>query len=325
MNFPLSRQAGSIVFVDDDVNFLATIKGVMAPDWNIQTFARPSEFVDHIKAKVAVERDMDSFQRGSVERYRNNGSAAVEVFRYWSAFPERYSLPKVVVIDYYMPGLNGLEALSQLDGWSGKKILLTGVADETLVCKAFNNRVIDYYIPKQNSKLITQLSEAIQLMVNSFSDSASMGWNAWFMSMRPEQRIFLNDPGVSKALFEFVGNNHEHVAIGDPFGVMALGHSGGVKWLQLETTSTLNDAAALAANAGADAESVQAIRYGRALSNARINTALGLSTENLSTPVTISLRIPGVNETVYGAVFDLNTAGGPPPEMCYSAWHARQY
>lgn len=324
MSFPLSRHPGCIVFVDDDANFLSTIKGILAPEWNIRTFAQPAEFIDHIKAKVAVERDMDSYQRGSVDRYRNKGSAAIEVLRYWNAFPERYSLPKVVVIDYYMPGMNGLETLKQVGEWHGQKILLTGVADGDVVCTAFNSRSIDYYIPKQNSKLILKLTEAIGLMVNNYADSPASQWNAWYMSMRPEQRLFVQDPTVSKALFDFVGDSNEHVTIGDPFGVMALGHAGGVKWLQLETTSTLDEAADLAAKAGSNKDVVQAIRAGRALSDARITSALSLTGEVSSSPVTIAVRIPGVNETVYGAVFDLKSAGGPPAEMCYSAWHARQ-
>ena len=325
MTFPITRHPGTIVFVDDDANFLNTIRTVVDPEWSVRTFAMSSEFIDHITAKIAVTRDMETYQRRSLERYRSGGSAATEVLRYWNSFPERYSLPQVVVIDYYMPNMTGLEALGKCTGWNGKRILMTGVADEDLVCKAFNERQIDYYISKKNSKLISQISGAISLMKGKSFDVAPNQWNAWSASLESQHHLYLSNDSVESELDGLLGDKYEHIALGNPFGVLALGHAGGVKWIQLETSSTLESAANAAAGSGLSAQDVQRIRDGQALSDVRINQALALSEPTKTSDVKFFVRIPGTSEVVYGAEFDVATHAAPPKEMCYSAWHARQF
>lgn len=324
MTFPLERHPGAIVFVDDDENYLAVIKDIFPPEWNILTFADATDFVDHVMAKMAVSKEMDAYQRGAIERYKKGGSVAIEVVRFWNAFPERYSLPQVVIIDYHMPSLNGLDALERVKEWSGQKILLTGVADEALICQALNERRIDYYIAKQNARIIQQTVSTVKLMLNNFLGTSGLKWSAWHMSMRSEQKLILQDPDITKALFEFVGEDFEHVVIGDPFGVMALGYGGGVKWLQMETTSTLDSAADLALKLGATNEEAHDVRAGRTLTDARINSALGIKERPNVAVNCFQVRIPYINEMIYGAVFDVSVTSAPPAEMCYSAWRARQ-
>lgn len=324
MSFPLERHPGAIIFVDDDENYLAAVKTIFPSNWNIQTFADVSAFVSHMTVMMAVVKDMDAYQLGSIERCRQGGSVAIEVLRFWNAFPERYALPQVVLMDYHMPHHSGLDALKQVKDWGGPKVLLTGVADEALVCRAFNEHRIDYYIAKQNAKILALIVSTVKLMLNNYTEASSLKWNAWNMSLRPEQQLILRHPEITQALFEFVDDNCEHVVIGDPFGVMALGYGGEVKWLQLETTATLDAAADLAVKTGGPSEDAQSVRAGRSLTNARINSALGIAGTPSAAAKAFQIRIPSINEMLFGAVFDLTVAGAPLPEMCYTAWQARQ-
>lgn len=324
MSFPLERHPGSIVFVDDDETYLTVIENILPREWNIKTFPNATDFVEHMQAKIAVAKDMSSYQRGAIDRYKRSGSVAIEVLRYWNAFPERYSLPQVVVIDYHMPNLNGLEALEKVKEWNGKKALLTGVADEAIVCRAFNARIIDYYVAKQSARIMQEIVSAVKLMLNNYAATDRVKWTAWYMSMKPEQKLFMQEPNISKALFDFVDESYEHVAIGDPFGVMALGHNGGVKWLQLETSASLDAAAELAMKMGGSADDAQSVRVGRKLTDARIKSALSIAKKPAFAPCKFEIRIPSINEVLFGAAFDINAVGAPPAEMCYSAWHERQ-
>lgn len=325
MTFPLERHPGSIVFVDDDETYLSVIRSIFPATWNILTFVDACEFVDHIAAKNAAAKEMAAYQRGAIDRYKKGASLASEVVRFWNAFPERYSLPQVVIIDYHMPTLNGLEALGLLQDWGGQKILLTGVADEASVCQALNERRIHYYIAKQNARLIDQTVTTVKMMLNNYAGTAAHRWNVWQLSMRTEQELLLQNPHVTKALFDFVGEVNEHVVLGDPFGVMSLGHNGGVKWFQIETTTSLSTAASIAQNMGAEADLVDAIREGSVISDARICSALGLLKPPSTHTKPLEIYIPQINETLYGGAFELDVPTAPPPEMCYSTWLARQH
>src|SRR5262249_9946622 len=64
--------------------------------------------------------------------------------------PNRFSEISVVVIDYAMPGLNGLQICTQLrtNNSRFKILMLTGEADEKLAVEAFNTRLIDKFMRK---------------------------------------------------------------------------------------------------------------------------------------------------------------------------------
>ena len=323
--FPYARHPGSVIFVDDDQGFVDVVHSVFSSKWNMKAFQRPREFIDHMLGKVAVAKDMEAYLQGSMERYKRKSSAAVEILRFWNAFPERYSMPVLAVLDYHMPFFNGLQTLENCVGWTGQNLLLTGMADEVVVSNAFNNGLIDYYMPKQDAKLIKNLEIVINKLISDPGRDSQRNWTAWYLSMQAEQNLILAEPDVSQELFRYVGPDSEHVVIGDPFGVMTLGHAGGVKWLQLETASTLDAAADLAIKMGLSSADAQMIRIGRAITDARIKHALGIDEPPTLLPATFQLRLPRANETVYGSSFVLNAAGAPPPEMCFAAWRARQH
>ena len=324
MPFSLSRYPGTVVFVDDDENYLSAIRATFPPTPHIKTFADPNEFVAYMATQIAVAKDMEAYFQGSIDRSKKSGSVAIEVLRFWNAFPDRFAMPQVVVIDYHMPNLNGLDALEKCKEWKGSRILMTGVADEALVCKAFNYKRIDYYIAKQNTNIMRQIVVTTTALLKEQNLTSWAQWNPWYISMSPEQKLFLREPQVAAELSTLLGGEFEHVVIGSPFGVMALGHAGGVKWIQLETTSSLDEAADLAAKNGSSNEDVQSVRAGRALTDARINAALAIAGQPLAVPCSFQVRIPRINEMLYGALFDVSAAGAPPAEFCYTAWNARQ-
>lgn len=88
--------------------------------------------------------------------------------------PRRFSEISVVVIDYLMPGINGLDFCRSIGNTNIKKILLTGQADEKLAIEAFHEGLIDRYIKKSDphaAELITKSIYELQLQYfQSMSD-----------------------------------------------------------------------------------------------------------------------------------------------------------
>jgi CheY-like chemotaxis protein len=75
--------------------------------------------------------------------------------------PERFSIPSVIVLDYSMPEMNGLEFCASLTNPYLKKILLTGQADTELAVQAFNAGLIDQFISKKDQNLERKLNQSI--------------------------------------------------------------------------------------------------------------------------------------------------------------------
>jgi CheY-like chemotaxis protein len=76
--------------------------------------------------------------------------------------PDKYHDISVVIMDYHMPEMNGLELLSKLSQKPFKTILLTGEGDHTLAVKAFNEGHIDYFLRKDEDNLADKLNHLIK-------------------------------------------------------------------------------------------------------------------------------------------------------------------
>lgn len=75
--------------------------------------------------------------------------------------PKRFEIISTVVVDFAMPGMNGLEFCERIKDPSIQKILLTGEADEHLAIQAFNKGIIHQYIKKQNPDVLKALNQAL--------------------------------------------------------------------------------------------------------------------------------------------------------------------
>jgi CheY-like chemotaxis protein len=81
----------------------------------------------------------------------------LEVYR-----PQRFEEISVVVVDYSMPGMTGLDICKQIKDPNIQKILLTGIADESKAIEAFNEGIIQGFIRKQSFDMDDLVNEAIE-------------------------------------------------------------------------------------------------------------------------------------------------------------------
>jgi CheY-like chemotaxis protein len=70
--------------------------------------------------------------------------------------PDRFKEISVVISDYAMSGINGVEVFKQLKQYHFKKCLLTGIATETTAVEAFNQGIIDKFILKNPDSLVSK-------------------------------------------------------------------------------------------------------------------------------------------------------------------------
>lgn len=93
----------------------------------------------------------------------------------------------VVIVDYAMPGMTGLEFCHKIRDLPVKKILLTGEADYTIAVGAFNDGLIDRFILKSDPDLLTVIERSVfELQFAYFQDLSRL----IFDSMVPRDRKF---------------------------------------------------------------------------------------------------------------------------------------
>ncbi|MFL9898513.1 response regulator [Paraburkholderia fungorum] len=147
----------SVVFVDDNDSYLDALRRFF-PDISTNLFfTRPQTALAFIR-KHARENSLEfapasaGLSETGLERFVES-SAERDIL----ARDSRFSEVAAVVVDYDMPGLSGVEFLSSISNLRCAKVLLTGVADETVAVKAFNAGIVDLYLRKTDADSASRL------------------------------------------------------------------------------------------------------------------------------------------------------------------------
>ena len=317
MTFPLFHRPGTVVFLDDDPDYLEMLALVLPRHWHLRLFLRPSECIAHLLQEPPFWEADAWNQQQLVDLWREGKPLIPQVLAYWSRYTERYALSRVCVVDFSMPGMDGLQALAELGDWPGSRVLLTGQADEQVAVRAFNRGLIDQFIPKQTPDISRRLVEAVEhLLFTSHARHAQ----TWRSTLNPQQAGLLRQASVDAWLSTFCARHWvEHVVIGEPFGVLGMDAAGRIGWLQLETREGLQALAELAEVAGVPAAGVAEIRAGSKLADVELRQALGSST-----PVSLVQATTLGDSGVLAALFPVEAPAGPDPDNSYSRWLARQ-
>ena len=156
-NFPLYHRSGSLIFLDDDIDYLEMLGMVVPSFLQVELFSRPAAFIARMNDEPARWEADAGHHLQMIDRWRHGHHLLPQVLRYWGSNPARYQLAQTCVVDFAMPGIDGLKVLETLVDWPGSRILLTGQADEQIAIKAFNNGLIDQFIPKQTADIAGRL------------------------------------------------------------------------------------------------------------------------------------------------------------------------
>lgn len=169
------------LFLDNSQDFLLNFVLQLDERVAYRVFNSPRKALDYIHNKRC---ELDLISQHCLSQYIetknspltnhtiNSNLAAIhaEVYN-----PHRFSEVSVVVVDYAMPGIDGLEFCRALANSNIKKILLTGQADETLAIAAFNEGLIDKYIKKDDNNVVEQVTASIyELQQQYFQDMSEI-------------------------------------------------------------------------------------------------------------------------------------------------------
>jgi CheY-like chemotaxis protein len=171
---------------------------------------------------------------------------------------ERFRRISVLIADFAMPAMNGLELCDQIVDPSVKKILMTGAADQQTALAAFNDGVIDRFVPKNRpTTLDAVVSDAQQLQREYFLDQQHAIQETLFL----DPPALLEDPAVIEYFAAERRKNRivEHYLVGDPPGFICVSARGTLSRFLVLSDTEVTQQVEFAARQEAPLDVVQAI------------------------------------------------------------------
>ncbi len=182
-NLPIYHPT-SLVAVDDDNVFLESLSSSLFSDLICHTYDNPEAGLRHVLAARHPLASQQDWFRGLSREYvvpiaddsgpLRRADRAIA----WSpdcllplmSQPERFGAVSVAIVDYDMPAMDGLEFCRRLQGQDVQRVLLTGKADHNVAVRAFNERLIEAFIIKQDDEAPAKILATIQEAQSAFFD-----------------------------------------------------------------------------------------------------------------------------------------------------------
>lgn len=167
----------TVVFVDDNAAFLKGLALQLPEDLAYQMFETAESALAHINQPGPTPLYQRCFSH-----YRSTGvdSGSEQLIHLDLSLIEReisnadrFREITVVVVDYDMPGMDGLTFCKRIHDPHVRKVLFTGVADEKVAVEAFNAGIIDRFIIKSDPNAVTRVVESLEILQSAYFRSIS--------------------------------------------------------------------------------------------------------------------------------------------------------
>ncbi|MBV1905910.1 MAG: response regulator [Pseudomonadales bacterium] len=231
----------TVVFVDDNNSFLESLKLRLPPSMADEMFSDPRKALNFLNATPAVlplaDRCFSLYEQagipGNTAIYLDLSLIEQEISR-----SSRFQRPSVVVVDYDMPMMNGLEFCKKIEGKEIRRILLTGVADEKIAIEAFNAGLIDRFIRKNHDQALETIFTFISQLQSEYFGNLVSRLKASLAMQSPE---YLNEPIVCDYLAAQLNGTDviEYYMVADPPGFLLLNSVGDVTRLIIQNSEQM--------------------------------------------------------------------------------------
>ena len=180
-SIPTCYFPSTALFLDDSRDFLLNFVLQLDEGVAYRTFNSPRQALDYIHSKRCEQDLVSQHCLTEYTEAKNcpltNHTINLDLAAIYAEIynPHRFSEISVVVVDYAMPGMDGLEFCRRIENSNIKKILLTGQADEKLAIAAFNEGLIHRYIKKSDVNAAALITKSIyDLQLQYFQTMSDM-------------------------------------------------------------------------------------------------------------------------------------------------------
>lgn len=174
---PICYFPSTVLFVDDSKDFLVNFSLQLHDNLIYKLFDSPYEALEAIHLAEQNKFNERTNTASSIKKLNLPLPTAPEFEAFHAELfnTGRFKEISVVIVDYAMPGLNGIQLCERIKNNQVKKVLLTGKAEESILIKAKHEMLIDHYFFKSEANLHERLTQYIQqLQYNYFLDTSDM-------------------------------------------------------------------------------------------------------------------------------------------------------
>lgn len=253
------------VLIDDSRSFLDSLTFQLNPRLAYKAFHDPQAAIDflrhayryaavdfHEPIQVGYDEQADSLEQ-------RRATIALDPIYRTATNRQRFSIPAVLVVDYSMLHMNGVELCAAIRDLPCKKILLTGHADENIAVDAFNRNLIDRFIKKNEPNLVSRLEAELTALQKAYFLEQTRTLNNL---LARHTYAFLADPAIT-ALVEQLCDRHrfvEYYLFPNPDGILFFDGHGKATLMVLSTKQSILTQLELAQDQCAPPELLSALR-----------------------------------------------------------------
>ena len=259
----------TIVFVDDSNDFLMNFSLQFDPGLAYKLFTSPYgaieylETKEHSKTAAALDGDVFSPNNDVIGCPTTMQTINLDLTNlYRKVYDQsRFDEVGIIVVDYSMPDINGLDVCQRLENQAMKKILLTGEADAQTAIDAFNDGIIDQFVLKSDPQVINKVAVIVRDMQHRYFRE-KLDLMAKLLTI--DSPSYLEDSAFCELFYRLCKKHNivEHYLTENTGTFLLLSAQGAANWLVVSTPEDIEMQIELANDNAAPAELVEKLTSG---------------------------------------------------------------
>ena len=221
----------TLLVLDDDPYYVESFKFHFGDQFPCVSYTQPERAIEHMLSQEAQRPSFDNLlaratQAPSVSQGQteNIGAGAAQIGR-MIADANRFRRVSVLVVDFDMPAMTGVQVCRAINHLPVRKLLLTGKAGVDTAISAFNEGVIDTFLTKHDPDIQKTLPRQILRLQDEYFKATTEALGA---ALSRQETPFLADAGVREVIAGLVKSRGivEHYVCARPSGVLMIDKSG---------------------------------------------------------------------------------------------------
>lgn len=258
----------TLLVLDDDPYYVESFKFHFGGQFPCVSYTQPERAIEHLLSQEAQRpsaANLALMATGEPSSERESAARGPsDQMRRLIGNANRFRRVSVLVVDYDMPSMTGVQVCRALRHLPVRKLLLTGKAGVDTAISAFNEGVIDTFLTKHDPDIETTLPRQIKRLQNEYFAATTEALGTAF---RRGDAPFLADDGVTDVVNDLIKSRNvvEHYLYTHPNGVLLADHNGGVMMLVLADDETLRSQWEVARENGAPKELLEVMASRRVI------------------------------------------------------------
>lgn len=240
-----------VVLIDDNKNFLDSMMIQLGDKYSCSPYLDPKVALSFLKDEYALTPFHTRLASDDIKKVHH------EIYN-----AQRFEEITVLVVDYCMPRMNGIDFLRKLKDVPMMRILLTGETGVELAVEAFNENLIDKFILKNTPDIAHVLENTIEeLQKKQFSTASELFLNYSASSSKPILSI-LKDEDFAGFFTNLLKEKKitEYYLLDDKGSFLLFDENAHPSWLIAVSDDAMNTYQTLAEHGGASSSVIDGIK-----------------------------------------------------------------